>query len=118
MTHSKRKGTVYERELVNQARESGLGAVRAYASDGRSLGEAPEVDLIVEDKKIQAKRRKSVASYLQVPEGCDAVVFRQDRGEPLVLMTWWEYLDLVKLAQATTAERIADRVKAQMGKSA
>ena len=99
MTHpSKRKGNSYERELVNQARESGLVAERAYASNGRSLGHGEEVDVLVAGKRIQAKRRKSLAKFLCPTDEVDAVVFRQDGGESLVLITWWEYLDLCKNA--------------------
>lgn len=97
MTHpSKRKGNTYERELVNQAKESGLEAKRAYASDGRSLGMHEEVDLLVADKRVQAKRRKSIAKYLCPTDHVDAVAFREDQGETYVLITWWEYLDFLK----------------------
>lgn len=100
MTHpSKRKGNAYERELVNQAKDSGLEAKRAWASNGRSLGLHEEVDLVVGDKRIQAKRRKSIASFLLPNENVDAVAFRPDAGETMVLLTWWEYLDLVKGCQ-------------------
>ena len=96
MTHpSKRKGNGYERELVNQARESGLVAERAYASNGRSLGHSEEVDLLVDGKRIQAKRRKTLPAYLRPTDGVDAVAFREDGGETLVLVSWWEYLDLI-----------------------
>jgi len=96
MTHpSKRKGNAYERELVNQARDSGLESKRAYASNGQSLGMHEEVDLLVQGKRIQAKRRKSIAKFLQPNENIDAVAFREDCGQTMVLITWWEYLDLL-----------------------
>ena len=57
----KRKGSNFERELVNEAKERGLNAERAYASNGRALGEAEEVDLMVNGCRIQAKRRKALA---------------------------------------------------------
>ena len=48
MTHpSKVKGNNYERELVKEAQAKGLEAERAYASNGKALGECEEVDLIV-----------------------------------------------------------------------
>lgn len=97
MTHSsKNKGNKYERELVNQARDSGLAAERAYASNGRSLGHHEEVDLLVADKRIQAKRRKALAKWMRPTGNVDAVTIREDRGETLVVLTWWEYLDLLK----------------------
>lgn len=105
MTHSSKiKGNSYERELVNSAKESGLESKRAYASDGRSLGHHEEVDLLVSGKRIQAKRRRSIAKYLLPNENVDAVAFRPDRGETVVLITWWEYLDLLKSAQTEVSE--------------
>lgn len=105
MTHaSKRKGNTYERELVNQAKESGLSAKRAYASDGRSLGMHEEVDLLVSDKRIQAKRRKALAKFLKPNENVDAVAFREDQGDTMVLITWWEYLDFLKERQLLNSQ--------------
>ena len=96
MTHpSKRKGNGFERELVSQAIESGLVAERAYASNGRSLGHHEEVDLLVDGKRIQAKRRKAIATFLRPNENVDAVCVRENGGETIVLLTWWEYLDLL-----------------------
>jgi len=94
MTHpNKRRGNNFERELVNDAKGRGLDAIRAYASDGRSLGEGSEVDVLIQGMRIQAKRRKCLPAYLQIPDGCDAVVCRQDRGETLVLMRFDDLLD-------------------------
>jgi len=93
---SKRKGNSWEREIVNLARERGLEAERAYASNGRALGHSEQVDCVVQGCRIQAKRRKALPSYLQVPEGCDAVVFRQDRGEALALIPLDSLLTLIR----------------------
>jgi Holliday junction resolvase len=97
MVHpSKNKGNGYERELVNAAKDAGLDSKRAYASDGRSLGLHETVDLLIDDKKIQAKRRKSIAAFMKPTEHVDAVAIRQDRGETLIVITLHEYLDLIK----------------------
>lgn len=97
MTHpSKRKGNTFERELVNAAKDAGLESKRAYASDGRSLGLHETVDLLIQDKKIQAKRRKSIAAFMQPTEHVDAVAIRQDRGSTLIVVTLEEYLNLIK----------------------
>jgi Holliday junction resolvase len=97
MTHpSKRKGNGFERELVNQALESGMDAKRAYASNGESLGHHAEVDLVVAGKRIQAKRRKALPAYLIPSDEVDATVFRADHGDTLVLLNWFDYLDLIK----------------------
>lgn len=97
MTHpSKRKGNDYERELVHLATESGLRAKRAYASNGESLGCHAEVDLVVEDFLIQAKRRKSGMAAAFVPsEHVDAVICRGDGTESLVVMRYTDWLDMV-----------------------
>lgn len=93
MSHpSKTKGNSYERELVNQATAAGLIAERAYASNGKALGEAETVDLTVSGVRVQAKRRKALPAYLVPPEGADVTVFRQDRGESLVLMRYSDFL--------------------------
>lgn len=90
---SKRKGNEFERELVRDATSRGLIAERAYASNGRALGESEQVDLLVQGMRIQAKRRAKLPQYLQIPNGADAVVVRQDRGETLVLLRWDDLLD-------------------------
>jgi hypothetical protein len=97
MTHpSKRKGNRFEREIVDLAVASGLESKRAYASNGESLGLHAEVDLVIAGKKIQAKRRAKIAKWLQPNENVDAVVVRQDHGQPLIVMSYFEYLDLIK----------------------
>lgn len=99
MAHpSKSKGNAYERQLVNQALQSGMAAKRAYASNGEALGHHAEVDLVVAGKRIQAKRRKAIATWMRPNKNVDAVCVREDRGDTIVLITWWEYLDLVKAA--------------------
>ena len=100
MTHSsKRKGNDFERWLVSICEASGIPAKRAYASDGRSLGCLPTVDLKIADWHCQAKRRKKLPDYLQIPEGCDIVAVKQDRGEPMILLGFYDFLDLIKEAQ-------------------
>jgi len=97
MSHpSKTKGNGFERELVKRARDAGLEAERAYASNGRALGEVEEVDLVVQGCRIQAKRRKKIADFLRIPPGADAVVFRQDRGETLAMIPYQTLLTLIE----------------------
>jgi Holliday junction resolvase len=105
MTHpSKNKGNCFERELVNQAIESGLSSKRAYASNGESLGHHAEVDLLVAGQRIQAKRRKALPAYLCPTDNVDAVVFRADRCDTLVLLNWFDYLDLLKKVETKDAD--------------
>jgi Holliday junction resolvase len=104
MAHpSKRKANRHEREIVRTAEAKGLEAERAYASNGESLGEVEACDVLVRGRdsnvmdalRIQAKRRKSIASYLNPPEGTDAVVVREDRGENLAILPLTDLLDLL-----------------------
>ena len=97
-SRSKEKGNRFEREIVNIINDAGHGAIRAYASNGLSLGEGEECDIkatINDDVyRIQAKVRKNIANWI-IPntEEVDIQVIKQDRGEPLVvqpLSTWLE----------------------------
>lgn len=100
MTHpNKRKGNNYERELVKEALKLGIDAERAFASDGRSLGETENVDVKIAGFNIQAKRRKKIADYLLPGENVDVQVFRQDYGESLALMRYSLFLKLLKDAE-------------------
>jgi len=98
MSHpNKIRGNNLERECVNLAKEEGLSAKRAYASDGRSLGKSEVVDVIVEDTCIQAKRRKKIAQWLYPNyhgEDVDMVVTRMDRKEALAILPYKEWLKL------------------------
>lgn len=97
MTHpSKRKGNVFEWDLVNEAKDCGLPARRAYASDGRSLGLTTDVDCVIAGKKIQAKRRKKVAKWLIPGDTVDCVATRPDRGDTLIVMRYSTFLDMLK----------------------
>ena len=52
---SKQKGNRFERECVDIAIEKGLSSKRAWGSDGRSMGQNEQVDLMVEKYKVQCK---------------------------------------------------------------
>ena len=99
---SKRKGNRFEREIVHAAQDAGLSAERAYASDGRALGEAETVDVMIragdEPIRIQAKRRKKIAKYLTPPEGADVTVIREDRADALAVVPLALLLDLLRAA--------------------
>lgn len=105
MSHpSKTKGSNFEREIVNLVKSlPGWDARRAYASNGEALGQCKECDLVInqltyepfeaKSLRVQAKRRKSLPAYLQIPAGCDAVVVRQDRGEAVIILRLTDYLE-------------------------
>ena len=97
MAHpSKVKGNKFERDVVNKAKEFGLDSKRAYASNGESLGMHAEVDLIIEVYKIQAKIRKSIASYLLPNENVDAQVIREDRGKAYIVLRLEDWLKQIR----------------------
>jgi len=106
MTHpSKNKGNGFERELVQQASESGLTAKRAWGSNGEALGCNATVDLVIEDQKLQAKRRKTIPEWLGLSEHVDAVVVRADYQEAVVIVSWFDYLDFLKWRQHVRGSR-------------
>ena len=92
---SKIKGNTFEREVVNQAKEFGLKSIRAYASNGISIGEAEDVDVKIENIKGQCKRRKRIAKWLKPPESCDIALVREDRGETYVIIEYGDFLEIV-----------------------
>tara|TARA_R110000744_G_scaffold300959_1_gene410076 strand:- start:2733 stop:3107 length:375 start_codon:yes stop_codon:yes gene_type:complete len=96
--NSKAKGTAYENELVNKLNNAGFAKVkRAWGSDGRSMGEAPDVDILADGIKIQAKRRRSIPKWLSMGN-CDVVMYREDRGITFVTMTFDDWLRCLKNA--------------------
>ena len=92
---SKIKGNTFEREVVNQAKKFGLKSIRAYASNGISIGEAEDVDVKIENLKGQCKRRKRIAKWLKPPESCDIALVREDRGETYVIIEYENFLEIV-----------------------
>ena len=94
-SRSRAKGNTFERELVDQAKSHGMPARRAWGSDGRSMGLPEGVDCDIAGCLVQAKRRRQLPQWLQIPEGADCVALREDRGETYVLMRWDEWLKLI-----------------------
>jgi hypothetical protein len=94
MAHpSKLKGNRFEKEIVDKAKDSGIeDSKRAWGSNGMALGEHPEVDCLIDGYKIQAKVRKKLPAYLIPSKEVDAVVFKQDRGEILMLIRYEDWL--------------------------
>lgn len=103
MSWQKRKGNRFENLIVSIAEKCGFKAKRAWGSDGRSLGEHSEVDVIIypngersEPWKIQAKCRKSIAGYLKPNENVDWQVVKEDRGKTYAVIELEELLRLLK----------------------
>ncbi len=97
---SKAKGSVFERELVKALQAHGLTAERAYASNGRALGESDDVDIVFYDRggfkwTVQAKRRAALPSYIKPPPGAKITMLREDRGETMVVIPLELFLSMV-----------------------
>lgn len=99
-TRNKARGREFETEVVKLAEARGHPARRAWGSDGRALGLSADVDLTISGIPVQAKRRKRLPAYLQIPDSCKAVVFKQDRSPPLILITLDDYLCLLTNSKA------------------
>ena len=102
---SKRKGNTFEREVVRQAQDLGLEAIRAYASNGMSIGEAEDVDVRIEKFKGQCKRRKRIAKWIKPPDSCDIALVREDRGEPYVIIEYGDFLALATKLKGICIEK-------------
>ena len=94
MAHpSKQKGNRFEREIVKLCEIWDVLCKRAWGSNGEALGMHAEVDCVIDDDyKVQAKVRKRLPKYLIPSEEVDAVVFKQDRGEVLMLVRFEDCL--------------------------
>ena len=97
---SKAKGNRFERLGVDIAKSHGLKAQRAWGSDGRSMGEHQEVDIKIEDYKIQCKTRKRIAKWLKPSKEVDIQVVKEDGGEVFVIQPLEKWLEIVKYLQA------------------
>lgn len=94
----KDKGYRYENELRLDLVASGFTACRRVPLSG--AGEEKD-DLTFlcgwgEQERIEAKRRKTLPTYLTTAlgNGATAVAFREDRGKTFVLITWDRYKEL------------------------
>jgi|TARA_R100001530_G_scaffold47170_1_gene35450 hypothetical protein len=99
---SKNKGSKFERDCVKIAKEYGLEAKRAWGSDGRSLGMEPEVDLVVDDYKVQCKIRKRIAKWILPEQMVDIQLIRENYGEAYVIQPYDKWLEMVKRLRAQT----------------
>ena len=89
------RGKNLERLLVNKAKEKGFKAIRAWGSNGKALGMDETVDLLIEDIRIQAKKRKKIADYLSITEHYDVVAVQQDRQEAMIIMPFNMFLEFL-----------------------
>ena len=89
---SKAKGTRFEKECMEKLCDPRVGfkdPIRAWGSDGRSLGLQQDVDLVVSDEdnakyNVQCKVRKAIPKWLRLGNN-DMLLFKEDRGEIFVI---------------------------------
>lgn len=93
---NKRAGKKFEADLVKMARGLGFIAKRAWGSNGVAMGEAECVDIMIEEEKLQCKKKKNLPKWLGFDEEkLDGVVFKTDRGKPKILIYFDDYLALL-----------------------
>ena len=89
MINVQKKGYRGEVEVLNLFESLDIKAVRAWGSDGRSIMQKSDVDILAKvddmDLKVQVKRRKKLPAYLQF-KNCDLVATRQDRGRWIYIL--------------------------------
>ena len=90
---SKAKGNRFEREIVEAVELHDIKAVRAWGSNGASIGQHPEVDLLIDDDiKVQAKIRKALPKWIKPSEHVDITIIREDRGKCYVVQELNDWL--------------------------
>ena len=92
---SKAKGNRFERLCVDIAKKSNIKAIRAWGSDGRSLGEDSEVDVMLGKYKAQCKSRKRIAKWLKPNTIIDFQLVKEDRGQIYAILTYESLLRLI-----------------------
>ncbi len=92
---SKAKGNRFERLCVDIAKEYNINAIRAWGSDGRSLGEDSEVDVMLGKYKAQCKTRKRIAKWLKPNTIIDFQLVKEDRGQIYAILTYESLLRLI-----------------------
>jgi hypothetical protein len=96
---SKSKGNRFERLIVDMTKsffDETVKVKRAWGSNGAAMGQHEEVDILIgDDFKIQAKCRKSIGQWMIPNENVDAQVIKGDREEPLIVMKYDDWLEML-----------------------
>ena len=95
-SRSKIKGNQFETRVANLAKAEGIPAVRAWGSNGASLGLHEEVDVLI-DKiwKVQCKCRAKIAQWIKPNDNVDIQIVKEDYGEIFVIMPYKRFLKLI-----------------------
>tara|TARA_R100001463_G_scaffold42549_10_gene89150 strand:- start:92 stop:406 length:315 start_codon:yes stop_codon:yes gene_type:complete len=97
---SKQKGNRFERLVVKLTQDAGIPAKRAWGSNGAALGHHEEVDVLINnDIKVQCKCRAKIAEWMLPNENVDIQVIKEDRGMPLAVIPYEDYLELLLKVQ-------------------
>lgn len=91
---SKQKGNTFERNVVKIAQNKGLPAIRAWGSNGQSLGLHESVDVLLNNNiKIQCKCRKKIAKWIKPDNEVDIQVIKEDYGDIYVIIPYNDFLN-------------------------
>ena len=99
MNKSKAKGNRFERLIVEMTKdffEEKIKVKRAWGSNGAAMGQHEEVDILIgQNIKLQAKCRKAIGQWMIPNENVDAQVIKGDREEPLIVMKYDDWLEML-----------------------
>lgn len=95
MNKSKAKGDRFERKLIQIADQYGLDAYRNRMS--RAPGKDEHWDIFVQGIRLECKKRKKGFEGIRkiLAGSPDAVVVAADRAEPVVVITYKKFLELL-----------------------
>ena len=97
----KKKGYALEHKIVQECRKRDLSVVRAWASDGKSIGQESDVDVVIEagytTYRVQAKSRKAISSYILPSKNADIQVIKGDYIPAHAVLPLTDLLDLLIL---------------------
>ena len=104
---SKAKGNRFERLVVDMTKDfftdkqgnECINVKRAWGSNGAAMGQHEEVDILIgDDIKIQAKCRRAMGQWMIPNENVDAQVIKADREDPLIVMKYDDWLEMLNWA--------------------
>lgn len=95
--NNKARGKNLERKVVNIAQIAGIFAQRAWGSNGRALGLAEDVDVVIGTGHFQCKKTKKLRKDFQLNDHLTGVIIEGDRTEPVVLVRFSELLKLMTI---------------------
>tara|TARA_R100000781_G_scaffold54158_4_gene35429 strand:- start:1136 stop:1498 length:363 start_codon:yes stop_codon:yes gene_type:complete len=104
---SKAKGNRFERLVVDMTKHffsdnkgnNTIRVKRAWGSNGAAMGQHEEVDILIgDDIKLQAKCRGAMGQWMIPNENVDAQVIKADREDPLIVMKYDDWLEMLQWA--------------------